>query len=55
MKRIVLFLATNLAVVVVLSLVMSLTGLHRFVTAEGLDLVSLAVFSLVVGFSVPRL
>lgn len=51
MKRIVLFLATNLAVVVVLSLVMSLTGLHRYVTAEGLDLTSLAVFSAVVGFT----
>ncbi|HVL74613.1 MAG TPA: protease HtpX [Noviherbaspirillum sp.] len=51
MKRIVLFLATNLAVLVVLSVVMSLTGLHRFVTAEGLDLGALAVFSLVVGFT----
>lgn len=51
MKRVVLFLATNLAVVVVLSLVMSLTGLNHYVTAEGLDLGSLAVFSLVVGFT----
>ena len=51
MKRIVLFLATNLAVVLVLSVVMSITGLNRYVTAEGLNLGSLAVFSLVVGFT----
>jgi heat shock protein HtpX len=51
MKRIVLFLATNLAVVLVLSVVMSVTGLHHYVTAEGLDLGSLAVFSAVVGFT----
>lgn len=51
MKRIVLFLATNLAVVLVLSVVMSVTGLNHYVTAEGLNLGSLAVFSLVVGFT----
>lgn len=51
MKRIVLFLATNLAVVLVLSLVMSLTGLNHYITAEGLDLGSLAVFSAVIGFT----
>lgn len=51
MKRIVLFLATNLAVILVLSVVMSVTGLNHYVTAQGLDLGSLAVFSLVVGFT----
>ena len=51
MKRIVLFLATNLAVVVVLSLVMNLLGLGRVVSAEGINLPALAVFSLVVGFT----
>ena len=51
MKRIVLFLATNLAVVLVLSLVMSLLGLGRVVSAEGINLPALAVFSLVVGFT----
>ena len=51
MKRIVLFLATNLAVVLVLSLVMNLLGLGRVVSAEGINLPALAVFSLVVGFT----
>ncbi len=51
MKRIVLFLATNLAVVLVLSLVMNLLGVGRVVSAEGLNVGALAVFSLVVGFT----
>jgi len=51
MKRIVLFLATNLAVVLVLSLVLNLLGVGRAVTAQGLNVGALAVFSLVVGFT----
>ncbi|GIZ53540.1 protease HtpX [Noviherbaspirillum aridicola] len=51
MKRIVLFLATNLAVMLVMSVVLSLLGANRFLTANGLDLGSLMVFSLVVGFT----
>jgi heat shock protein HtpX len=51
MKRVVLFLATNLAVVLVLSLVLNVLGVGRAVTAEGLDIGALAVFSLVVGFT----
>ena len=51
MKRIVLFLATNLDVVLVLSLVMNLLGLGRVVSAQGINLPALAVFSLVVGFT----
>lgn len=51
MKRIVLFLATNIAVVLVLSVVLSLLGVDRFLTAEGLDLGTLMVFSLIVGFT----
>ncbi len=51
MKRIVLFLATNLAVMLVMSLVLSLLGVNRFLTASGLDLGMLMVFSLVVGFT----
>lgn len=51
MKRIVLFLATNLAVVLVMSVVLSLLGVNRHLTANGLDLGSLMVFSLVVGFT----
>lgn len=51
MKRIVLFLATNLAVMLVLSVTVRLLGVDRFVTAGGLDLGTLMVFSLVVGFA----
>jgi heat shock protein HtpX len=50
MKRIVLFLATNIAVLVVLSIVVNVLGLGQFLTAEGIDPVSLLVFSAVIGF-----
>lgn len=51
MKRIVLFLATNLAVVLVVSLVLNLLGVGRAVTGQGINVGALAVFSLVVGFT----
>jgi heat shock protein HtpX len=51
MKRIFLFLATNLAVMLVLSVALRLLGVDRFIGASGLDLGSLLVFSLVVGFT----
>jgi len=51
MKRIVLFLATNLAVVVLLTIVLSALGVDRFLTENGLDLQRLLAFSLIVGFS----
>lgn len=51
MKRIVLFLATNLAVMLVMSLVLSLLGVNRYFTGSGLNLGTLMVFSLVVGFT----
>ena len=51
MKRIVLFLLTNLAVVAVMSVVLSLLGVNRFLTANGLQLSTLLAFSLVVGFT----
>jgi heat shock protein HtpX len=47
MKRVVLFLATNLAVVVVLSIVLKLFGLDR---AAGADYTGLLIFSAVFGF-----
>ncbi|MGH8739388.1 MAG: protease HtpX [Burkholderiales bacterium] len=50
MKRIVLFLATNIAVLLVLSIIMNVFGLGRFLTAEGIDPLSLLVFSAVIGF-----
>ena len=50
MKRIVLFLVTNLAVMLLLSVVLNVLGLNRFITANGLNLEMLLGFSLVVGF-----
>jgi heat shock protein HtpX len=51
MKRIVLFIATNLAVVLTLSLVLQLLGIERILDARGigLDLGALLAMSLVVG------
>jgi heat shock protein HtpX len=51
MKRIFLFLVTNLAVMLVLSITLSVLGVNRFLTAEGLNVGMLVVFSGVVGFT----
>src|SRR5580765_1370896 len=51
MKRIFLFLATNIAVLVVMSVILSLLGVDRFLTRSGLNLPMLVVFSIVVGFT----
>ena len=50
MKRIILFVMTNLAVVVVLGIVASLLGVNRFLTPNGLNLGMLLGFALVIGF-----
>ena len=50
MKRIVLFLATNLAVMLVLSVATSLLGVNKFLTANGLNIGMLLAFSAVIGF-----
>ncbi len=50
MKRVLLFLATNLAVMLVLSLFTSLLGVNRFLTANGLNLGMLLAFAAVIGF-----
>jgi heat shock protein HtpX len=53
MKRIALFVLTNLAVLVVLSVVLRLLGIDSLLADQGtgLDLTSLLIFSAVVGFS----
>lgn len=51
MKRIFLFLATNIAVLAVMSIVLSLLGVNRFLTGSGLNLPMLLVFSAVLGFT----
>jgi len=50
MKRIVLFLATNLAVVLLLSVIASVLGVDQYLTQNGLSLQSLLWFSLLMGF-----
>ena len=51
MKRIFLFVVTNIAVMLVMSIVLSLLGVNRYLYGTGFDLVSLMVFSLVIGFT----
>lgn len=51
MKRIILFLVTNLAVMLVLSLTMNLLGVGRYLTANGIDPVQLLIFAAVLGFA----
>ncbi len=51
MKRVLLFLATNLAVMVVLGVVTSMLGVNKFLTPIGLNLPMLLAFSAVVGFT----
>ncbi len=50
MKRIFLFLATNMAIVLVLSVTMRLLGVEPFLNANGLNLGSLLIFAAVMGF-----
>src|SRR3989442_9884921 len=50
MKRVLLLIATNLAVMVVLSIVVSVLGFDQWLTANGIDYVSLLWFSAIFGF-----
>jgi len=52
MKRVVLFIVTNLAIVLVLGIVLSLLGVDRILDEQGvgLDLYNLLIFSAVFGF-----
>ncbi len=50
MKRILLFVLTNVMVVAVLGIVASLLGVNRYLTANGLNLTALLGFALVMGF-----
>lgn len=53
MKRIALFLATNMAILVVLSIAMQLLGIESLLNEQGtqLDLQALLIFSAVIGFA----
>lgn len=50
MKRVMLLIGTNLAVMVVLAVVASLLGVDRFLTQNGLNLPALLAFSAIFGF-----
>ena len=50
MKRIILFVLTNVLVVAVLGIVASLLGVNRYLTPNGLDLGALLGFALIMGF-----
>jgi heat shock protein HtpX len=50
MKRILLFVVTNLAVMLVLGIAASLLGVNRYLVGTGLDLGKLLGFALVMGF-----
>ena len=49
-KRVALFLATNLAIMLVLSVTASLLGVNRYLTSGGLNLGALLGFAMVMGF-----
>lgn len=50
MKRILLFLATNMAIVLVLSITMRLLGVEPYLNEQGLNLQALLIFAAVMGF-----
>jgi len=50
MKRVLLLIATNLAVMMVLSVVVSIFGLDRWLAAEGINYTQLLVWSAIFGF-----
>ncbi len=51
MKRMFLFILTNMAVMLVIGVVTSLLGVNRYLTGSGLNLPMLLAFSAVVGFA----
>lgn len=50
MKRIIYFLATNLAIMLVLSVTMRILGVEPYLNANGLDLGNLLAFAAIMGF-----
>lgn len=50
MKRIIYFLATNVAIMLVLSFTMRLLGVEPYLNANGLDLTNLLAFAAIMGF-----
>jgi len=51
MKRVALFVLTNLAILIVLSISVRLLGVDRFLTAQGINYTMLLAFAAVIGFA----
>jgi heat shock protein HtpX len=51
MKRIFLFVLTNIAVIAVMTIILSVLGIDRYLTAQGLNVPMLLAYSLVAGFT----
>ncbi len=51
MKRILLFVLTNILVMITISIVLAVTGVGRWMTAQGIDYGQLAVFCLIYGMA----
>lgn len=49
MKRILLFMLTNILVVMTITIVLSVLGVGRYMTAHGIDYTQLAIFCLIWG------
>ena len=50
MKRVVLFLLTNISVLLVLSITARILGMDRFLTSHGLNMGMLLAFAALIGF-----
>ena len=50
MKRVMLFLATNFAVVIVLMVITSLLGVNQYIEQQGINYEALLIFASVFGF-----
>jgi len=50
-KRVALFLATNLAIIVVISLILSIFNVQPYLTKYGLNYQSLLIYSIIIGFT----
>lgn len=51
MKRIFLFIITNIAVLMVLNITMSILGVGRYLTANGIEPIQLLIFAAIIGFA----
>lgn len=51
LKRIFLFLVVNIAIIAILTTVVSVFGIRPYLTPYGLDLTSLAIYSAIIGFA----